>query len=59
MTLSKVEKQIFLELIEEIDNAHDYMYANNSTSGNISQIKKSLEISIPALKRLKSLVELL
>ena len=51
MALSKVEKEIFLELIEEIDIAHDYIFANTDPKDN-------LRVAGKTLMKLKKLVEL-
>jgi hypothetical protein len=51
MTLSKVEKEIFLELIEEIDIAHDYIFANTDPKDNLKTAGKKL-------MKLKRLVQL-
>ena len=51
MTLSKVEKQIFLELVEDIEYCHDYIFAHTDEQKNLREAKDKL-------KRLKELMRL-
>jgi len=56
MTISKVEKQIFLELIEEIDSAHDFIWANTKAG---THERDNLIVAGKKLMKLKSLVQLI
>ena len=51
MTLSKVEKEIFLELLEDISMHHDYIFAN-------TEAKDNLRTAIKKLAKLKRMVDL-
>ena len=51
MTLSRVEKEIFLELLEDISTHHDYIFANTDPVTNLKE-------AIRKLAKLKRLVTL-
>ena len=42
MTLSKVEKEIFLELLEDIGTHHDYIFARTDSVQNLAEAIKKL-----------------